>query len=81
MAVDYKENPTAEKPNATITVDNGDLQAIKDVMATYRFVDQQAMLRYALVALLSSDDNKLFIKKDGNIVAMNVAESLLKKRR
>jgi hypothetical protein len=80
MAIHYIESTGSNgKPNAVITIDNGDLQALKDVMEQYQFVDQQALLRYALVGLLRSEDNKLYIKNNSNIVAMNINETLIKK--
>jgi competence protein ComGF len=48
-------------------------------MEQYSFIDEEALLRYALVALLKSTDNNLYIKANGNIVAMKIHESLIKK--
>lgn len=81
MAINYDETTGADsKPKGTIGIDNGDLEALKQVMEQYGFVNQEALLRYALVALLNAPDNKLYVKKeDGNILAMKVAESLIKK--
>jgi hypothetical protein len=70
---------TDQKPKATIQIDNGDLQAFENAMDQYGFIDQEALLRYALVALLNSSDNKLYIKNDGNIAAMKIADNLIKK--
>ncbi|MCW1891838.1 MAG: hypothetical protein KIH65_001170 [Candidatus Uhrbacteria bacterium] len=80
MAIKYTESTGEDsKPNAILAIDNGDLQALKEVMETYNFIDQQALLRYALVSLLSSEDNTLYIREDGNIVAMKIADLLVKK--
>lgn len=80
MAIRYNEGTGSDgRPNATITIDNGDLEALKNVMESYGFVDQQALLRYALVSLLTSSDNQLYIRKDGNIVAMKIADTLVKR--
>ena len=80
MAINYTEGVCENnKPNATINIDNGDLEAMKDVMSAYEFVDQQALIRYALVALLRADDNQLYVRDDGNIVAMKISENLVKK--
>ena len=70
----------ADKPLKTLEIDNGDLEALNEVMEQYGFINEQAMLRYCLVALLQSSDNKLYIKQDGNIAAINVADSLIKKK-
>lgn len=79
MAIQFQEQNNNGKPQATITIDNGDLEALKDVMSQYSFINEEALLRYALVALLRSSDNNLYIKDNGNIVAMKVHESLIKK--
>ena len=81
MAISYKENTRADgKPEGVMTIDNGDLEALKQVMDQYSFVNQEALLRYALVALLNAPDNKLYVKKeDGNILAMKIADNLIKK--
>ena len=77
MAITYKDISGSE---ANITINNGDLEAMKQIMEEYGFVDQEALLRYALVALISASDNNLYIKNDsGNIVALKIAERLIKK--
>lgn len=64
----------------TISIDNGDLQAMKDIMEQYHFIDEQALMRYALVALLRASDNQIYVRDDnGNIVAMKLVEGLTKK--
>jgi len=79
MSISFSEqNNTENKPVGTIHIDNGDLQALKDVMEQYKFVNQEALIRYALVALLNATDNKLYIKQNGNIVSMNISEKLIK---
>ena len=81
MAISYIEKNRADgKPEGIITIDNGDLEALKQVMEQYGFVNQEALLRYSLVALLNAPDNKLYVKKeDGNILAMKIADNLIKK--
>lgn len=80
MAIKFKENIIENgKESASISIDNGDLQALKDVMEQYQFVNQEALLRYALVSLLNSTDNKLYVRNNGNIVAMKISDSLIKK--
>lgn len=80
MAIIFNETAQNGKSQATINIDNGDLQALKDVMEQYGFVNQEALIRYALVSLLNSTDNKLYIKNNDNIVAMKISESLIKKQ-
>ncbi len=79
MAIQFKEQNTSGKLQAIITIDNGDLEALKTVMEQYSFINEEALLRYALVALLKSSDNNLYIRDNGNIVAMKIHESLIKK--
>ena len=79
MSVEKKIiNQTPEK--VALEIDNGDLEAIKTVMEQYGFVSEEALLRYVLVSLLNSTDNRLHVKRNGNIVAMNIAEILLKNK-
>lgn len=80
MIVTTTGKTSADKPLKSLAVDNGDLEALNEVMEQYGFVDEQAMLRYCLVALLQSSDNKLYIKQNGNIAAINVADTLIKKK-
>lgn len=80
MAIQYSEGMNADgKPNAIISIDNGDLQALKQVMEAYGFVNQQALLRYALVSLITAGDNQLYVRDNGNIVAMKIADALVNK--
>ena len=80
MAIKFTE---AKDPQGvakgTISIDNGDLQAMKDVMEQYHFIDEQALMRYALVALLRASDNQVYVRDNGNIVAMKVVEGHIKK--
>ncbi|HEY0221072.1 MAG TPA: hypothetical protein VGC58_02505 [Candidatus Paceibacterota bacterium] len=80
MTIKYSEKTRADgKPEGDIIIDNGDLQALKNVMDQYGFVDQEALLRYALVALLNASDNKLYVKKENNILSVKVTDNLVKK--
>jgi DNA helicase TIP49 (TBP-interacting protein) len=66
------------KQKVDIKIDNGDLEALKEALEQYGFVNEEALLRYALVSLLQSTDNTLYVKRDSNIVAVRIAQSLLK---
>lgn len=78
--ITYSESEAEGKPKATLIIDNGDLQGIKNAMEQYSFINQEALLRYALLALLTSSDNKLYIKNSSdNLVAMNINENLIRK--
>ena len=78
MAINYNEKEEGKK-KGILEIDNGDLEAFRSVMNQYGFVNEEALLRYALVALLQSSDNKLYIRQDGNVVAMKISEQLIKK--
>ncbi|MDO8451328.1 MAG: hypothetical protein Q7S76_00480 [bacterium] len=80
MAIKFTEAKDEQGiTKGTVSIDNGDLQALKDVMEQYHFIDEQALMRYALVALLRTSDNQLYVRDNGNIVAMKLAEGLIKK--
>ena len=80
MSISYEEDSTKQGAVGVIKMDNGDLDALNEVMDQYNFIDQQALLRYALVALLSSNDNKLYIKRDDDMVSLSVADKLIKSK-
>ena len=80
MSISYEEDSTKQGAVGVIKMDNGDLDALNEVMDQYYFIDQQALLRYALVALLSSNDNKLYIKRDDDMVSLSVADKLIKSK-
>lgn len=61
-----------------LKIDNGDLQALNTALERYRFVDIEALIRYALVALLESEDNRLYIKKNNETVTLRPNENLIK---
>ena len=79
MAIKFESKTIGEKETGIIFIDNGDLVALTEVMNQYGFINHEALLRYAMVALLNSSDNKLYIKDGSNIAAMCIAESLIKK--
>lgn len=45
--------------------DNGDLQAVKNVLEQYGFIDEQAMFRFALFVLLETENNNVYIEQGG----------------
>ena len=80
MSINFSEKTGADgKPLGIAEINNGDLEALKEVMEQYGFVNQEALLRYAMVALINASDNRLYVKKDGNTLAVNVSPSLIKK--
>ena len=79
MSISYKESRTEQGLTGIIKLDKGDLDALKDIMDQYNFVDQQALLRYALAVLLYSDDNKLYVSRDGSMLSLSASDQLIKK--
>ena len=78
MAIKVTYSGQGDDRKAKIDVDNGDLQALTDALKQYGFVDEQALMRYALVALLKSEDNNLYIKNGDRVAALKINAELLK---
>lgn len=79
MAIQVTEdNSNARDPKKILTINNGDLQALNSALERYRFVNDEALVRYALVALLESEDNRLRVKKGEETVTLKPNESLIK---
>lgn len=79
MAIQVVEdNSNAQDPKKVLTINNGDLQALNTVLERYGFVNVEALLRYALVGLLESEDNRLYINKNGEKVVLKPNENLLR---
>lgn len=72
------DNSSTTDPKVILTVNNGDLSALKDVLTKTRFINEEAFLRYALVALLRAEDGRVYIKQNGEIVALRPDDSLIK---
>lgn len=65
-------------PKIALEVDNGDLQAINEVMQKYNFKDEEAMIRFILFVLLKSEKNVVYIDEGDKKVALTPAQHLLK---
>lgn len=78
MAIKTSYSGEGTTRKAVINIDNGDLEALTRTLKQYGFVDEQALLRYALVALLSSEDHTLYIKSGDSVASLKVNDSLLK---
>ncbi len=73
-------NGEAENLKSTFSFDNGDLQAIKDAMEQYSFVDEEALFRFALFILLQAENNNIFIEQGGLKKQVNPNASKIIKR-
>jgi hypothetical protein len=51
--------------------DNGDLQAVREVIEKFHFLDEQAALRYVLFVLLNAEKNVVYVDKGGKILVVN----------
>jgi hypothetical protein len=63
------DTSTNDHPELTLVIDNGDLQGLKDALSSYNFKDEEALLRYALFAMLSSQDNNLYVRDESGSLA------------
>lgn len=73
-----KDTSTNDHPELQLTIDNGDLEGLKRVLNDYRFVDVEALIRYALVGMLESEDNRLYIRRNGELAVLTPNEKLIK---
>ena len=71
---------TRQTDQITLVINNGDLQAINDVISKYNFKDEESLLRFALVALLRSESNGIYIDENENKVFLQPSEKLLSPR-
>ena len=72
------DNSDPKDPKLNLKVNNGDLLALKDALGKTRFISEEALLRYVLVALLQNEDTRLYIKQNGETVALKPNESLIR---
>lgn len=64
------DDSNPQDPKLVLTINNGDLRALRDVMSQTRFLNEEALLRYMLVALLRAEDNRLYVRQNGAIVGL-----------
>lgn len=77
MAI-IKKDETAEE--LSVTLNNGDLGALEEIVKKWRFKDKVSALRFALAALTLSKNGDLSIKKpDGSNKLLQPSDDLLEK--
>lgn len=77
MAIKKLTSSTETQTN--LEVDNGDLQALKEVIEKYNFKDEEAALRFGLIVLLSADENNnIFVERGDQKVKITPNTNLLK---
>lgn len=62
----------------SLEIDNGDLQAITEVMEKYIFKNEESMIRFILFVLIKSENNTVYIDEGEKKVALTPAKHLLK---
>ncbi|MEA3249591.1 MAG: hypothetical protein U9Q03_04535 [Patescibacteria group bacterium] len=79
MAIQHIPNPdnAPEDQMRSFAFDNGDLTALRDAMEKYRFRDEEAMFRFALVALLRAEDNIIYVDEGDKTVELTPAPDLI----
>lgn len=53
-----------EVDKAQFVFDNGDLSAVEQIMAEWKFKDEESLLRFALAVLVKAKNNSITIKND-----------------
>lgn len=62
-----------------LIVDNGDLQALSEVIEKFNFIDEQAALRFALYVLLKAEKNVVYVDQGDKTVVLTPTEQVIKK--
>ncbi|MCL2331803.1 MAG: hypothetical protein FWC61_04675 [Proteobacteria bacterium] len=57
---------------------NGDLRTFNKIMEKYDFVDEEALVRFAMSILVLTEDKQLKIKQNGDFTLVTPAASLVK---
>lgn len=65
-------------PSITITVDNGELKALNTIEAKWNFQDKESFLKFAFSVFLRAEDNKIWVKSEGNPRQIEPIRELLK---
>jgi hypothetical protein len=61
----------------SLVIDNGDFQALKAITKKFAFVNEEAVLRYALAVLTKSSKDTLYVDDGtGKKVALEPSDSL-----
>lgn len=72
------KDPSSTNTLLKLDIDNGDLQALKEAIVKFRFIDEQAAFRFALFALLRAEKNVLYVDQGEKRVTLTPSESILK---
>jgi len=78
MAIIKKTDSPPEQTE--LSINNGDLQALNEVLEKFGFADEQAALRYALFALLKAEKNVLYVDQGEKIVRLAPTNTIVQKQ-
>lgn len=63
---------------AKITINNGDLTALKEVETKWKFKSLAEILKFSLAVLVKTDDTTIYVEKNGVKQGFSPADHLLK---
>jgi len=72
------KKPESTETSLSLSFDNGDFQALKEAMDKFKFIDEQAALRFALLALLKADKNVLYVDEGDKKVVLTPNPQFIK---
>jgi uncharacterized protein YfaT (DUF1175 family) len=74
-----KDREGLDDPIMIIEMENGDKKAFEEIKNKWNFKDEEGVLRYMMSLLLKTEDNKLWIKANGQQTGVNPADELIVK--
>lgn len=80
MSIKYVESKRASDgmDEANLQFDNGDLEALKNAMEQYNFIDEEKAIRFALYVLLKAEKNIVYVDEGEKRVALTPADQTVK---
>lgn len=75
-----KETITGIEPTQSykLKIDNGDLQAMREVMDKYGFIDEEKAIRFALYVLLKAEKNAVYVDEGDKKVSVTPSSQTVK---
>jgi hypothetical protein len=83
MAINISRDDTTDptRPKLVAQIDNGDLQAIDNVISKWGFRDETSMLRFIFAVMLQAKDNIMYVGNENGIVSpLRPADNLLNRQ-
>jgi hypothetical protein len=63
-----KSTHSSDGTKLTLELDNGDKNALQQILERWNFKDEQSLLRFAMSAMITTSENAITItKKDGEL--------------